>query len=126
MSFFFFLMIRRPPRSTLFPYTTLFRSSWPALSESGESALSEFDSRTGIKNSRRDGLAGAQARAAEEVKDKVNFRWKAPGGGAFLFWRPRWLVSFQAINVLLNIFLLHAMVGHGDARGHYRSPESAL
>src|ERR1039457_7557284 len=26
-SFFFFLMIRRPPRSTLFPYTTLFRST---------------------------------------------------------------------------------------------------
>src|SRR5260370_34062644 len=25
---FFFLMIRRPPRSTLFPYTTLFRSAW--------------------------------------------------------------------------------------------------
>src|SRR6476620_12047663 len=30
LSLFFFLMIRRPPRSTLFPYTTLFRSptSW--------------------------------------------------------------------------------------------------
>src|SRR6266496_5363846 len=26
---FFFLMIRRPPRSTLFPYTTLFRSGQP-------------------------------------------------------------------------------------------------
>src|SRR3712207_9425110 len=26
--FIFFLMIRRPPRSTLFPYTTLFRSLW--------------------------------------------------------------------------------------------------
>src|SRR3712207_9206259 len=26
VSYFFFLMIRRPPRSTLFPYTTLFRS----------------------------------------------------------------------------------------------------
>src|SRR6266536_4802949 len=26
---FFFLMIRRPPRSTLFPYTTLFRSAGP-------------------------------------------------------------------------------------------------
>src|SRR5438552_12260628 len=25
---FFFLMLRRPPRSTLFPYTTLFRSRW--------------------------------------------------------------------------------------------------
>src|SRR5215467_7808174 len=31
-SFFFFLMIRRPPRSTLFPYTTLFRSLPPAPS----------------------------------------------------------------------------------------------
>src|SRR5260221_2955942 len=33
-SFFFFLMIRRPPRSTLFPYTTLFRSMlalWTAV-----------------------------------------------------------------------------------------------
>src|SRR5258708_18338716 len=30
---FFFLMIRRPPRSTLFPYTTLFRS--PATATSG-------------------------------------------------------------------------------------------
>src|SRR3712207_7223592 len=27
---FFFLMIRRPPRSTLFPYTTLFRSAGPS------------------------------------------------------------------------------------------------
>src|SRR3712207_9504569 len=27
---FFFLMIRRPPRSTLFPYTTLFRSTAPS------------------------------------------------------------------------------------------------
>src|SRR3712207_9428365 len=29
---FFFLMIRRPPRSTLFPYTTLFRSAPPGRS----------------------------------------------------------------------------------------------
>src|SRR5256886_11338268 len=29
--FFFFLMIRRPPRSTLFPYTTLFRSRFAAM-----------------------------------------------------------------------------------------------
>src|SRR5258705_5951324 len=29
--FFFFLMIRRPPRSTLFPYTTLFRSQLAKL-----------------------------------------------------------------------------------------------
>src|SRR3712207_8204342 len=30
---FFFLMIRRPPRSTLFPYTTLFRSNKPHVSD---------------------------------------------------------------------------------------------
>src|ERR1035438_10798409 len=33
----FFLMIRRPPRSTLFPYTTLFRSGstpWPSIIQS--------------------------------------------------------------------------------------------
>src|SRR5689334_25171208 len=37
-SFFFFLMIRRPPRSTLFPYTTLFRSRRAALSVPGRTA----------------------------------------------------------------------------------------
>src|SRR5436190_9798859 len=42
-SIFFFLMIRRPPRSTLFPYTTLFRSVHPLGEEvrrpqAGESA----------------------------------------------------------------------------------------
>src|SRR5438309_12098034 len=40
-SSFFFLMIRRPPRSTLFPYTTLFRSlgaveEWTIRNESDE------------------------------------------------------------------------------------------
>src|SRR5438874_7479779 len=34
-SVFFFLMIRRPPRSTLFPYTTLFRSSQGAARPDG-------------------------------------------------------------------------------------------
>src|SRR3712207_7914447 len=33
---FFFLMIRRPPRSTLFPYTTLFRSAEPHRGLGGE------------------------------------------------------------------------------------------
>src|SRR5260370_20935089 len=35
---FFFLMIRRPPRSTLFPYTTLFRSLWTSGGPSGAPA----------------------------------------------------------------------------------------
>src|SRR5205807_9550138 len=37
--FFFFLMIRPPPRSTLFPYTTLFRS--PFDSHPGSSGLGQ-------------------------------------------------------------------------------------
>src|SRR3712207_9163044 len=36
----FFLMIRRPPRSTLFPYTTLFRS--PKVAQFGHDTLSTF------------------------------------------------------------------------------------
>src|SRR2546430_15750400 len=49
MNFFFFLMIRRPPRSTLFPYTTLFRSARilerpgaHALPSSSGEAISRF------------------------------------------------------------------------------------
>ena len=37
-------MIRRPPRSTLFPYTTLFRSAWQAGIEPGDKIL-EIDGR---------------------------------------------------------------------------------
>src|SRR3712207_7574037 len=36
---FFFLMIRRPPRSTLFPYTTLFRSGCSPASGSTRSSI---------------------------------------------------------------------------------------
>src|SRR2546429_5096320 len=38
-SLFFFLMIRRPPRSTLFPYTTLFRSDQFRERETGKTYL---------------------------------------------------------------------------------------
>src|SRR2546428_6804909 len=37
--FFFFLMIRRPPRSTLFPYTTLFRSLRGGVGDGGKRLL---------------------------------------------------------------------------------------
>src|SRR2546427_10574115 len=48
--FFFFLMIRRPPRSTLFPYTTLFRSrptpSGPTGSASASTTWSSWSGRS--------------------------------------------------------------------------------
>src|SRR5436190_18923612 len=44
--FFFFLMLRRPPRSTLFPYTTLFRSWVHGLVQ----PMPSFSSEIGGKN----------------------------------------------------------------------------
>src|SRR5439155_27232652 len=44
---FFFLMIRRPPRSTLFPYTTLFRSTVPADAAIGRAAEGVLGRRAG-------------------------------------------------------------------------------
>src|SRR2546430_11196348 len=52
-TFFFFLMIRRPPRSTLFPYTTLFRS------------IPDFDAR-GASRSVKDELRRNLLRAIEK------------------------------------------------------------
>src|SRR5688572_32351192 len=39
---FFFLMLRRPPRSTLFPYTTLFRSKYLDQIEKSEARLEQI------------------------------------------------------------------------------------
>src|SRR5256885_12903516 len=49
MLFFFFLMIRRPPRSTLFPYTTLFRSELSTPMRSSIAALTMLALTTGVQ-----------------------------------------------------------------------------
>src|SRR5438132_13795820 len=54
LSFFFFLMLRRPPRSTLFPYTTLFRSPAPQLPEIRSLRQTESLCEYGRRNFRRD------------------------------------------------------------------------
>src|SRR5438270_9652385 len=46
---FFFLMIRRPPRSTLFPYTTLFRSRTAERRPSGEHLVGEDSDRVDVR-----------------------------------------------------------------------------
>src|SRR2546422_5788695 len=60
--FFFFLMIRRPPRSTLFPYTTLFRSTARSRSSSTR-RRSEHRCRTRPACGRRRPRDGPEARA---------------------------------------------------------------
>src|SRR2546422_6870652 len=47
---FFFLMIRRPPRSTLFPYTTLFRSVRPALDRGATPRRTPARRRAGVRS----------------------------------------------------------------------------
>src|SRR2546426_6918814 len=54
---FFFLMIRRPPRSTLFPYTTLFRSLEAVRGHS------DLDARVGQRRRAVDEAPGGGARA---------------------------------------------------------------
>src|SRR6266516_1262428 len=64
-SFFFFLMIRRPPRSTLFPYTTLFRSARPPRARDAPSDRDEAASPTRIRRAR----PGARARSEEHTSE---------------------------------------------------------
>src|SRR2546426_5125517 len=75
MYLFFFLMIRRPPRSTLFPYTTLFRSPqrgrWVAT-EVGGVTFRQFRSQSGYhvqsKSLERSGL-GSKLRSEEHTSE---------------------------------------------------------
>src|SRR5262245_64718050 len=62
--FLFFLIIRRPPRSTLFPYTTLFRSSRPRRIHRGA------ETRRGVPLRFAWGITGAQDQAEEVCSDR--------------------------------------------------------
>src|SRR3712207_8642123 len=64
--YFFFLMIRRPPRSTLFPYTTLFRSRC-ALSGAGTPSGGLSSSRLPARLSACNRGAGRTAAFAADV-----------------------------------------------------------
>src|SRR2546426_7810853 len=68
--FFFFLMIRRPPRSTLFPYTTLFRS------------LENHDGNVQLKVVSRDGKG---SRAISPAKGSANRALWAPDGKGLFY-----------------------------------------
>src|SRR5688572_31201296 len=55
-SFFFFLMIRRPPISTLFPYTTLFRSDQNANDRDHHEQFDEREARLPVPVRRSSGV----------------------------------------------------------------------
>jgi hypothetical protein len=62
-------MIRRPPRSTLFPYTTLFRS-WESLLDDAEPEMVSLD----------DLLEEEEGRPESDGEDWEETRWGADGG----------------------------------------------
>ena len=61
--FFFFLMIRRPPRSTLFPYTTLFRSG---IAVHQPQQRQQQDDRQGVEQQPVGGQGGGKVLRSEE------------------------------------------------------------
>src|SRR3712207_8635363 len=67
MFLFFFLMIRRPPRSTLFPYTTLFRSNFNV-------SVTSRDSRVSV---RRRGAPGLRCENSPSSAFKTSTRTQA-------------------------------------------------
>src|SRR3989442_272705 len=83
---FFFLMIRRPPRSTLFPYTTLFRSE--AALEEGE----QISAMRGIDDERR----AAVGRAAGDNEGAERQVPKGVGSGEW-FEPARAVVALRTV-----------------------------
>src|SRR5689334_25159522 len=67
---FFFLMIRRPPRSTLFPYTTLFRSLY-VLDERFDQHEQERYARF-IPEERETAKQGLRIALRDAIKDRVS------------------------------------------------------
>src|SRR3712207_7712255 len=67
--YFFFLMIRRPPRSTLFPYTTLFRS------------LAHLGALNGLKfcDLKDTGVTAAGVSRLRAARPGVNVSWEDAG-----------------------------------------------
>src|SRR6266511_6080167 len=73
MYFFFFLMIRRPPRSTLFPYTTLFRSR-PAPEEQPQASKAGKPEEKHPVAVARAGVLGDRRRSQDHAEDEPETR----------------------------------------------------
>src|SRR5688572_32557572 len=74
---FFFLMIRRPPRSTLFPYTTLFRSEsrWPSLRRNFQlisTCLPFLNNRAKLSDRMGVNISAKIGRATSELQSQSN------------------------------------------------------
>src|SRR3712207_6924240 len=105
---FFFLMIRRPPRSTLFPYTTLFRSTSATLANgSGEGrSFSYARRRLGLEG--RPGGRRVAEHAGGEVLDRKRTRLNSshPNNSYAVFCLEKKNYKIHTLHSLVFILLL--------------------
>src|SRR5439155_25569012 len=97
----FFLIIRRPPRSTLFPYTTLFRSRGPAAHQSDDSTIPDslFDSsavRRSEKQSGRVGLDSFAQPCLDRKSTRLNSSHVAISYAVFCLKKKKWTIRKSA------------------------------
>src|SRR2546430_12706964 len=142
--YFFFLMIRRPPRSTLFPYTTLFRSAVdagePDRPQPGQVGVVVADQREPaghVDVHLRGGRLGADARQVVDGEDSGGRLGAAeqPNGGAVaaVLGEVRPLdpdvlaepAGPHGVLVALLAQLRHHVAGPGYAPGDVRDPAVA-
>src|SRR2546422_6688217 len=105
---FFFLMIRRPPRSTLFPYTTLFRSAARSLNES-------FDISPANATMRRAGAssllcsavlaAGRSEEHTSELQSRLHLVCRL-----LLEKKKKQITAHQCKGLVHHLFLLHKAI----------------
>src|SRR3712207_6907330 len=69
-------MIRRPPRSTLFPYTTLFRSVWTSLPSRVRARTAASRSATSTRPPRRGQPTGSRRQPEVSLKRAARLRQK--------------------------------------------------
>src|SRR2546429_9793674 len=133
--FFFFLMIRRPPRSTLFPYTTLFRSR-PTEPPDNEVAFAGavelastkklFEHLEHSPRHRVDSRAYLAARLMDVFigdwdRHHDQWRWARFDSGQVHIWRPiprdrdQAFARLDGVLVWLTGFYWPQLVGFGDA-----------
>src|SRR5438132_3074412 len=106
---FFFLMIRRPPRSTLFPYTTLFRSTFPK-SSTPERTARWFRLITGSNSAPRD-RKSTRLNSSHTVISYAVFCLKKKK--KHLGERNEFIPTFHGLDeVFVNFYSLHAQYAH--------------
>src|SRR6185503_20488278 len=89
---FFFLMIRRPPRSTLFPYTTLFRS-W---------SLKRSVRRTGLSRAGTDIWSPRSEEHTSELQSRLHLVCRL-----LLEKKKKYLLSLTTLNKQHNVKIIH-------------------